>query len=126
MVKNQAELDVVIFAQHIVPTLGITRRYVGTEPYSATTRTYNAAMKRILTNHGVEVIEIERKSVGTDAQGNPDYISATKIREAIREDNLTAILDFLPPCTQAYLQSGLSETVRAKLKDGGQEHPAFT
>ena len=32
--RNQAELDVMIFAQHIVPVLGITRRYVGTEPYS--------------------------------------------------------------------------------------------
>ena len=73
-------------------------------------------MKNILTNHGVEVIEIERKSNGIDAQGNPNYISATKIREAIREDKLTAIWDFLPPCTQTYLQSALSETVRAKLK----------
>jgi [citrate (pro-3S)-lyase] ligase len=117
VVKNQAELDVTIFAQHIVPTLGITRRYVGTEPYSATTRAYNTAMKEILTNHGVEVIEIERKSSGTDARGNPNYISATKIREAIREDNLTAIWDFLPPCTQVYLQSSLSETARAKLKE---------
>ena len=54
VIKNQAELDVMIFARHIVPTLGITRRYVGTEPYSATTRAYNAAMKKILTTSGLK------------------------------------------------------------------------
>ncbi len=118
VVKNQAELDVLIFAQHIVPALGITRRYVGTEPYSTTTRAYNAAMKQILTKYGVEVIEMERKAKGTDAQGVPNYISATKIRAAIKEDRLASILDFLPPCTRAYLQSDASEPVRAKLRKG--------
>jgi [citrate (pro-3S)-lyase] ligase len=89
---------------------------VGTEPYSATTRPQHGHEEN-LTNHGIEVIEIERKSSGTDARGNPNYISATKIREAIREDNLTVVLDFLPPCTQAYLQSTRSESVRAKLRE---------
>jgi [citrate (pro-3S)-lyase] ligase len=114
--RNQAELDVKIFAQHIVPLLGITRRYVGTEPYSPTTRAYNAAMKKILTLCAVEVIEIERRSQGVDTEGKPNYISATKIRNAIRENSLTSILDFLPPCTLAYLQSASSKAVRAKLK----------
>lgn len=114
--QNQAELDVVIFAQYIVPVLGITRRYVGTEPYSPTTKAYNAAMKTILSAGGLEVIEIERKSKGADAEGNPNYISASKIRKAIIEDDLTSIQDFLPPCTLAYLQSPSSKAVRAKLK----------
>jgi [citrate (pro-3S)-lyase] ligase len=74
-------------------------------------------MKDILTTHGVEVNEVERRAVGTDAEGNPNYISATKIRRAIREDNLAAVQDFLPACTLAYLQSGLSKTVRAKLRE---------
>ena len=113
--RNQAELDVTIFAQHIVPVLGITRRYVGTEPYSPTTQAYNAAMERILTLRAVEVIEIERMSRGADAEGKPNYISATKIRNAIRENSLSSILDFLPPCTLAYLQSASSKAVRAKL-----------
>jgi [citrate (pro-3S)-lyase] ligase len=114
--RNQAELDVMIFAQHIVPVLGITRRYVGTEPYSPTTQAYNAAMKKILGRCAVEVVEIERRLQGADSEGKPNYISATKIREAIRENNLTPILDFLPPCTLAYLQSTASKAVRAKLK----------
>jgi [citrate (pro-3S)-lyase] ligase len=118
VVKNQAELDVLIFSQHIVPALGITRRYMGTEPYSATTRAYNSAMKQILTQYGVEVIEVERNAMGMDAQGVPNYISATKIRAAIKEDRLASILDFLPACTRAYLQSDLSEAARAKLRKG--------
>jgi [citrate (pro-3S)-lyase] ligase len=115
--RNQAELDVSIFAKHIVPALGITRRYVGTEPYSPTTQSYNMAMKKILTDVGVEVIEVERKADGMDAEGNPNYISATKIRKAIREGNLDAVMSFLPPGTLAYLQSGLSKAVRAKLME---------
>jgi len=114
--QKQAELDIEIFAQYIVPALGITRRYVGTEPYSPTTRAYNAAMKKILTPCGVEIIEIERKSLGTGADGKPDFISATKIRQALIEDNLTPVLEYLPPCTLAYLQSASSKDVRAKLK----------
>jgi [citrate (pro-3S)-lyase] ligase len=114
--RNQAELDVRIFAQHIVPVLGITRRYVGTEPYSPTTRAYNAAMKKLLTACGVEVIEVERKSLGVNAEGNPDFISATKIRQAISEDNLDSVLEFLPPCTLAYLRSPASKAVRENLR----------
>ncbi len=114
--RNQAELDVRIFAQHIVPVLGITRRYVGTEPYSSTTRAYNAAMKNLLAACGVEVIEIERKALGTDAEGMPDFISATKIRKAIAENDLDSVLELLPHCTLAYLQSPSSKAVREKLR----------
>ena len=120
--RNQAELDVTIFAQHIVPVLGITRRYVGTEPYSPTTRAYNAAMKKLLTTCGVEVIEVERKSLGTDSGGHPDFISATKIRKAISEDNLDSVLDFLPPCTLAYLRSPASTAVREALRACAHAH----
>ena len=116
VIRNQAELDVTIFARHIVPALGITRRYVGTEPYSPTTAAYNAAMKKILPAQGVEVIEIERKAGGTDAGGGPDYISATKIRRAILEGNLDSILNFLPECTRAYLRSAASEAAKKKLR----------
>lgn len=116
VIKNQTELDVTLFARHIVPVLGITRRYVGTEPYSPTTAAYNAAMKTILPRYGVEIVEIERKAEGIDSSGQPNYISATKIRAAIKEDNLTAVLNFLPSCTREYLLSKESEPARAKLR----------
>ncbi len=115
VIQNQTELDVMIFARHIVPVLGITRRYVGTEPYSPTTGAYNAAMRKILPAHSVDVIEIERKANGSDAEGKPNYISATKIREAIKRDKIASITNFLPSCTREYLLSDESKTIRAKL-----------
>ena len=118
VIRNQTELDVKIFARHIVPVLGIKKRYVGTEPYSPTTNAYNAAMQRILPAHGVQVVEVERKADGLDAEGHPNYISATKIRNAIRNDELSALLHFLPDCTREYLQSSASQAVRAKLVGG--------
>lgn len=115
VIENQTTLDVTIFAKHIVPVLGITKRYVGTEPYSPTTSAYNAAMKRILPACGVQVIEIERTADGVDAEGQPNYISATKIRKAIAAGTLDAVQPFLPACTRAYLGSDASRAVRAKL-----------
>jgi len=117
VIRNQAELDVMIFARHIVPALGIDKRYVGTEPYSETTAAYNAAMKKILPARGVQVIEIERRAEGADADGRPGYISATKVRRAIREGRLDSILGLLPECTRAYLQSAASEAARARLRE---------
>ncbi len=58
---------------------------------------------------------MERKADGTDVDGKPNYISATKIRNAIKEDNLVALMDFLPTCTREYLLSDESEIIRAKL-----------
>ncbi len=116
VITGQTELDVTIFGTHIAPVLGITRRYVGTEPYSPTTNAYNAAMRKLLPAFGVEVIEIERKADGLDVDGHPNYISATKIRKAIKDNQLAALSNFLPACTQAYLLSDESEAVRAKLR----------
>ncbi|PID57066.1 [citrate (pro-3S)-lyase] ligase [candidate division KSB3 bacterium] len=115
IVEYQTRLDVTIFAKHIVPVLGINKRYVGTEPYSPTTQAYNTAMKRILPSYGVQVIEVERKAEGTDTENKPNYISATKIRRAIQHDRLSTILHFLPETTRKYLLSDASQSVRAAL-----------
>ena len=40
----QCAIDVEIFLKHIVPTLGIKRRYIGTEPFSPVTEIYNTTM----------------------------------------------------------------------------------
>lgn len=122
VMQKQAELDVNVFAHYIVPVLGITRRYIGTEVYCNTTREYNEAMKRILPPKGVEVIELERKTVGTNTGPNPNYISASKVRQAIREDRLGDVLDFLPDATRDFLLSGESAAIRAKIKQGTSRH----
>ena len=71
------ELDVRLFGEKIAPALNITRRYVGTEPNCAVTALYNAHLKLLLPQYGVELVEVERKMVENSA------ISASRVREKL-------------------------------------------
>jgi len=122
VMQKQAELDVKIFANYVVPILGIKKRYVGTENYCKVTGAYNQAMKAILPLFGVEVIEITRKAVGSGADNSPDYISASKVRKAIKHDQLDQIMDFLPDSTREFLFSDESFEIRQKIKAGTGRH----
>jgi [citrate (pro-3S)-lyase] ligase len=122
VMQKQAELDVTVFANYIVPVLAIKKRYVGNEMYCNTTAAYNNAMKEILPKHGVELIEIERKSAGTGDSNLPNYISASKVRKAIKEDRLNEVLNFLPDSTKEFLLSEDSLAIRNKIKAGEGRH----
>jgi [citrate (pro-3S)-lyase] ligase len=122
VMQKQAELDVKTFANYVVPVLGIKKRYVGTENYCKVTGAYNQAMKAILPSFGVEVIEITRKAVGSGADSSPDYISASKVRKAIKHDQLDQIVDFLPDSTREFLFSDESLEIRQKIKAGTGRH----
>lgn len=122
VMQKQAELDVTIFANYIVPVLGIKKRYVGTENYCKTTGAYNLAMQAILPSSGVDVIEIERKATGIGDDNQPDYISASKVRKAIKNDQLEKIVGFLPECTRDFLFSEESLSIRQKIKEGNGRH----
>ena len=122
VMQKQAELDVRIFADYIVPVLGIKKRYVGTEYACNTTQAYNSAMKSILPASGVEVIEVLRKAIGMGSDNEPDYISASKVREAIKTDTLDRIVEFLPDSTRDFLYSDASLAIREKIKSGKGRH----
>lgn len=122
VMQKQADLDVTIFAKYIVPVLKITKRYVGTEMYCTTTEAYNSSMKAILPVYGVEVVEIERKKAGTGKDNQPNYISASKVRQAIKEDKLDEVLDFLPDSTREFLLSKDSLAIRMKIRDSNERH----
>lgn len=122
VMQKQAELDVKIFANYVVPILGIKKRYVGTENYCKVTGAYNQAMKVILPSFGVEVIEIVRKAIGSGTDNSPDYISASKVRKAIKHDQLEKIIDFLPDSTREFLFSDESFEIRQKIKAGTGRH----
>ena len=122
VMQKQAELDVKIFSKYVVPILGIKKRYVGTENYCKVTGAYNEAMKTILPSFGVEVVEITRKAVGSGADHLPDYISASKVRKAIKHDNLPEIIDFLPDSTRDFLFSDESLEIRQKIKVSTGRH----
>ena len=105
-----AGLDVEIFARHIVPSLGIGRRFVGEEPYSPVTAAYNSTMKSVLPMHDVEVVEIPRLAFGGDA------ISASRVRDLIGENRLADVEPLVPSSTWRYLSSGEAAPIIAKIK----------
>jgi hypothetical protein len=103
---NKAELqdvqvdsseDVEIFAKEIAPTLGITIRFAGEEPTDNVTRQYNETMKRILPRYGIEFCEIPRKTF------NEEFISASKVRAALKVGDFNKIKTFVPETTLNYL-----------------------
>jgi [citrate (pro-3S)-lyase] ligase len=122
VMQKQAELDVRIFANYVVPVLGIKKRYVGTEIYCPTTSAYNLAMKTILPSFGVEVVEVTRKANHLGLDNTPDYISASKVRDAIKQDKLDEVLDFLPDATRDFLYSDASLDIRLKIKSDEGRH----
>ncbi len=112
----QMELDATLFGARIAPAFGITRRFFGTEPYCATTRAYNAAMRRVLPGLGVEPVELARKTAGQAA------ISASAVRAALSTGDEAALPALVPPTTLAYLLSAEGVAVRARLGGAKGRH----
>ncbi len=75
----QIELDINITARHIAPALGVSVRFVGSEPTDELTRNYNAVMKQQLPKHGVEVVELARLEL------NGSTVSASMVRKMLNE-----------------------------------------
>ena len=92
-------LDVEIFGRHIAPALGITRRFVGTEPLSALTERYNRTLQELLPAFGVEVTEVPR----LERDGQP--VSASRVRALLAAGDLAAVEPLVPPTTYDYLKT---------------------
>jgi len=120
--EKQAELDISIFAKYFVPILNIKKRYVGSENYCVTTSAYNKAMNKILPQNGVKVVELARIYMGVDNDNNLNYISASKIREAIKNNKLNEIIDFLPKSTADFLTSEDGVEIIKKIKTSNSRH----
>jgi [citrate (pro-3S)-lyase] ligase len=97
--RLQMEVDVRLFATHLAPAFGITKRFVGHEPYCDTTAGYNRTMKDVLPQYGIALVEVERAAEGGR------FISATDVRAAIAAGDVAAIEHLVPPATLAFLQS---------------------
>ncbi len=95
--KANCEFDLEMFAEIIASPLKITRRFVGTEPICRVTGSYNTAMKQILPEYGIEVIEIERKIQGEEV------ISASRVREAVKKGRFQDAESLVPETTWKYL-----------------------
>ena len=90
-------LDLDLFARHIAPALGVTTRYVGSEPIDALTARYNELMQQQLPQHGIAIKAINR----LEQDGQP--VSASRVRQAMANGSLSQAAALVPATTVPYL-----------------------
>jgi [citrate (pro-3S)-lyase] ligase len=107
--RSQMQIDVRLFASHLAPAFFVTRRFVGHEPYCATTAAYNSVMAEALPEYGMALVEVRR------AAGSDGFISATMVRDAVAKRDFEAIGRMVPPPTLAFLRSQAGGAVAERL-----------
>lgn len=96
--ETQITLDLNMFAEHIAPALGATKRFVGSEKHGdETTNRYNKLMHKILPEHGIEVIELPR------LENDAHAISASTVRKAIANGTYIEAANLAYPTTIPYI-----------------------
>jgi [citrate (pro-3S)-lyase] ligase len=95
-------LDLKLFRKAIAPMLGITHRYVGTEPLCPVTSNYNQAMHQWLEleplgTPAIEVIQVPRKVILNEP------VSASRVRRLIQEGQIETVRNLVPTTTFQFL-----------------------
>ena len=98
VIKGHAKLDLIIFSK-IAEALSITRRYVGDEPTSQVTGIYNQIMSSELPLAGIDCIIVPRKQIMKQP------ISASTVRQLIKNGDFEALKQFVPMSTLNYFKS---------------------
>lgn len=111
-----AELDVAIFGNKIAPVLAINKRFVGEEPYCQVTSKYNETMQKLLPKYGIEFTILERKKF------NDKAISASTVRQYIREDKFDEIKKIVPLATYEFLVSKEAIPIIEEIKNTTRRH----
>ena len=115
-----AGLDCAIFATRIAPDLGISIRFVGTEPFDPVTRQYNAVMAQEFARCGLSLREIPRlESAGA-------AVSASRARALLRGEVGAAqwreLELLLPQVTLDFLRSRQGAELLHRLKEHVGRH----
>ena len=105
----QARLDGAVFTR-IAAALGITVRFLGTEPTSHVTALYNQALSQVLPPAGVECRILPRREL----DGAP--ISASVVRQALKDGDWALAERLVPPSTADYFHSEKGQRVAARLR----------
>ncbi|MGL5437074.1 MAG: [citrate (pro-3S)-lyase] ligase [Lachnospiraceae bacterium] len=107
----QARLDAKLFKERIAPALGLTARYVGSEPYSNATNIYNNAMQKEFAGQ-LELKIFERIGVADE------IVSASKVRAHLAKGELEAASLLVPSTTASffYTEDGQKTIQRIKKK----------
>ncbi|MEW8994512.1 [citrate (pro-3S)-lyase] ligase [Clostridium sp.] len=110
ILKEYTKIDGNVFGKYFCKELNITKRYVGSEPYCNVTNTYNETLKEVLPKYGVKVEVIERYEIENKA------ISASRVRELLKEDRLEEVRELVPRTTYKFLESSVGKDIIEKLK----------
>ena len=109
VIESHANLDLEVFVR-IAGALGVNARYVGEEPKSLVTGIYNRIMSEKLPEHGIRCVIVPRKTEGGEV------ISASNVRQAIKEGRLDEIRGLVPESTYEYFASPEAEKVIARIR----------
>lgn len=94
---QNVENDIRFFGERIAPQLNIGYRFVGEEPEDGVTNEYNCAMKRILPEYSIELVEVPRKKI------NDSYISASLVRKCLEKLDMKKLEKLVPESTRKIL-----------------------
>ncbi len=90
-------LDLDIFGRHIAPVLGASVRFVGSEPTDPLTARYNELMPSILSQYGVETVEIPR------LERDNAVVSASRVRNMLKSFRVGDAFSLVPKATVPFL-----------------------
>jgi [citrate (pro-3S)-lyase] ligase len=107
----QMQLDVRLFASVLAPPFSVRARFVGDEPYCATTAAYNRTMEEVLGEYGIAWTQIPRLAQDGAA------ISASRVRERLGRGDLDGVASWVPPATMTLLRSREGEAIAQRLAD---------
>ncbi|MCM1291640.1 MAG: [citrate (pro-3S)-lyase] ligase [Prevotella sp.] len=103
-------LDLDIFTRHIAPAIGVSIRYAGSEPSDPLTARYNEMMAEILPEHNILFHQIDR------LEKNNLPVSASSVRELIKNGQADKALQLIPPSSFRFLLSHIAtEALRREL-----------
>ena len=109
VIESHAMLDLTVFTK-IASALGINRRYVGEEPTSLVTGIYNQIMSEKLPEYGIECVIVPRK------ENKGAVISASTVRQALKEENWPLLAELVPETTLNYFKSPDARPVIDKIQ----------
>jgi len=113
IVDTHGRMDLDIFSRQICPALNINKRYAGDEPLCEVTSHYNELMGEILPSAGIELEIVKRK------ESDKNVISASYVRELLKNKDFKKIEKIVPPSTLKYLRSKEADSIIEKIKKSG-------
>ena len=107
---SYTRLDAYLFGRYIAPVFNIKKRYVGTEDNCNVTNNYNQALMEVLPPLGVDVELIDRLYI------DGEIVSASRVRKAIKEGNISDIKKFVPDSTYDLLNTKKGAEIIKRIK----------